>query len=168
MDVQVAGLVQFSQTPRLQTQSSRRLHQVDGMTAASSGGFVRVLLVATISLAAMSVAHAVFCVGWRRMLKETVPHMLLIPCAEVLVTGFMLVGLSFYASIPLGPGLPADEKKMSGIAVHMALCLPYTAFLLWMARQRCLQSPSQSGNASASSTANEVRSVVHVRLWWLT
>lgn len=142
LNVQLAGLNTFSKTDKMSNASSsvgRRLQQVEVISASRlQTDLVYAVAVAAILLGTIAVAHILINRVWWLVVKQRVADILLIPCAEVLIMGFVFVALSFYASIPLGPNVPTSltYHGQASMTIHVAVCLPYLAFLLWMASQR--------------------------------
>jgi hypothetical protein len=149
LDVQVAGLSQFSKASAVETPvpASRRLQQTSSPTGLHKD-LAYTLVVASILLGCILACHSLVHALWTFVLKRPLPDFLIMPCIEVLLAGFVLVALSFYASLPLGPNVPVSERAPASLAIHVALCLPYTAFLCYMAIQRSRLFLVQGGNAT--------------------
>jgi hypothetical protein len=156
LNVEVSGLTQFAQ--RATSQGSRRL-----MVAPASVGLhkdtVYLLKIAAVSFSILISAHVCIIVFWVGLVKKPLPSLLNFPCMETMFAGYALVALSFYAAIPLGPEAPTGDKSHGGVAIHIALCLPYTAFLVWLAWQRTATGALVRNNRTPQFGQEEVRQV---------
>jgi NADH:ubiquinone oxidoreductase subunit K len=70
-----------------------------------------------------------------RALKKRIPVPMRFPCLEILLLGYILVALVFYASMPLAPTYPYVNSH-AFVVVHVAACMPYVSLLIWLAIRR--------------------------------
>jgi len=127
-----------------------------------TGDLSYMLTVAAIVMASMVVIHVLINLTCSCLHKE-IPDVLFMPCLEVLLMGLMLVALCFYASIPLGSNLPEVSKYgKSTLAIHFALCLPYVAFLFWLAAKKTYYSSGLIATTQRFSVQQQVSK--HIQL----
>ncbi len=137
LNVQLEGLNTITNNlPR------RRMMEID-FAARLTGDLLYTLILSTIALSIILALHLLINYLLHRWLKRQLVDVLKVPCVEVLLMGFILVALSFYASISLGPRSVSETDKRY-MAIHVAMCLPYLAFLLWIALLKSTEHSSMS------------------------
>ena len=85
-----------------------------------TGNVRQIVAGAFVTLAAVVVLHTFVWVVWRFVLKQPTPSVLRIPCIEVL----------FSASMDFGRD--STTKHVDSVTVHVLMCVPYFAVLLWL------------------------------------
>ena len=161
---QVQNLQTFKDASTNSSRASRKLQQTLGLNEDSSSlmrTFVYVASAAAISIATLLAVHWAVNTGWRLLLKRPVPSLLIMPCAEVMVLGFLLTAVSYYAGALLGPNTVTSAAHRSGFwVVHVGLCLPYAAFLFWLASAKftaiIMNRHAPPGNAVYLSSSHTV------------
>ncbi|KAI8471296.1 MAG: hypothetical protein J3K34DRAFT_235982 [Monoraphidium minutum] len=152
LNIQVDELSQFTKKPvrdftaSTKTQGRRMLESSPPTRNGLRKDLLSTGVVAAIVVGGVFVVHLIFIICWTFFLNKVLPIVFIMPCIEVLVLGYVFVALSFYASIPLGKNVPASDKEPASLAIHVAVCLPYMAFLVWMALQRSSMFLFSEGN----------------------
>lgn len=111
------------------------------------------LVVSTVTIGVVLVLHFIVNTALRRF-KKTIPIMLRMPCAEILLMGFIFVALSFYASIPIGINAPADVINPRTWLIHLTICLPYFIILLFLAVRHAHASGASLPNPATRASSN--------------
>jgi hypothetical protein len=104
-----------------------------------TGDVTFMVVVGVIIMIIVLLAHVLVNTIVSRVVVKPIPIALRIPCLEVMLLGVVLVALSFYASMPLGPFYPYSNHGRITLIIHIGVCVPYVTFLCWLASLRSKQ-----------------------------
>eukprot|EP00798_Chlamydomonas_sp_ICE-L_P005159 gene5159-34974_t len=122
------------------------------------------LALSAVIISVVTVLHLLFNLVYRRYVSDPCPYTLWLPRFEVILGGFLLIAITFFASLALGshdfdngsPTFKTSDESVTAVLIILFLTLPFAVMLWWFTVLRVMRSRRSSREGGDKSADGHI------------